>query len=859
VREAVGRALADAGRPQAHPDGGTGANGGPPSADVVARLARDAKRPLLVLLDAPEEMPLGLARELRRWTAGTVSWLRASGARMVIACGPEHWEQAGEFFPATMLYEGADGPDAAEGAVLPPCVRIGDLPAEQAARARERYGLDDGSLAEGDARHPLAMRMLAEIRGALNTADCGSAAPSRTEIFSAHLDLVALRIAGRVAAQLGRAARDGAVRRLAVRAAGALHEAARRCLGPGQGAVGRADFEEVFPRRSGWRSAVLEEGVLEEAGDQFRFVDEEFADWLQGRHLEVEAALAALVHERAGQSAELEASAAYGRSCAPAGPHVPRHRVGPVVQALLLCDRLEGPAVLERHLLPLIDVCFGGVAPESVWWATRLLKDTLRRVNDARPYDGVLTRLAQRIAADGHGGDFGPGFWRRLRLPTGQQTELLRLMLPADPLHRPEGGRGNGRCLDVVDELAAADPEAVLPLLCGWFTDRRTLNGGTPASGLPQPTVASAAQALLYAHRGRAPGLLLDLLIDACHPRADELLGELAQDEPAALCRAVERWAHDERSLRRIAAAEYGTQMARHARTDAEREHLAGAARALLRRSGELSLHASAMALLLRISADRDQHLDAALDLLGATGARELSDALTRALRERPEPVLAAFRARLGEPGSGAHHLVETLAEATDAGLAVATAELVREYAELRPERAAEALAPFVRRRLTPGAEDRAGLQLLTDALLSSPCAPLRASLVRALGEAGPGPLRDELLDVLLLGEREITVLDAALAAVVRGGRVHAVEDGNGPAERPGRGFTAELVRRIGLLMARTPEGAACFDRRLVELSREVPGFAELLRAWAEAAPNAWAAVVGPSARRMCDALADRA
>ena len=201
------------------------------------------------------------------------------------------------------------------------------------------------------------MRMLAEIRGALKTADCPSAAPGRSEIFTAYLDLVALRIGGRVAAELGRSAREGAVRRLAVRAAGALHEAARRCLGPGQGAVERADFEEVFPRRAGWRAAVLDEGVLEEAGDRFRFADEEFADWLQGRHLEVDAALTALVHERTAQGAESDSSRSSRRPARSGGPPVPRHRIGPVVQALLLCDRLEGPAVLERRLLPLVDAC----------------------------------------------------------------------------------------------------------------------------------------------------------------------------------------------------------------------------------------------------------------------------------------------------------------------------------------------------------------------------------------------------------------------------------------------------------------------------------------------------------------------
>ena len=266
----------------------------------------------------------------------------------------------------------------------------------------------------------------------------------------------------------------------------------------------------------------------------------------------------------------------------------------------------------------------------------------------------MLRRLADRIASDGRNAAFGAGFWRLLRVPTAAKTELLQLMLPADPV---DGARAahDGRFLDVVDALATAEPETVLPLLCGWFTDRRALSGGAPADGVPQPTVASAAQALLYAHRGRAPRLLLDVLIDTCHPRADELLGELAQDEPAALCRAVERWAYDERSLRRIAAAEYGTDWSAAPRTSVDREHLGSAARALLRRPGDLSLHAAATARPAACLRRRRPGTSTPPSNCWAPPARgSCPTPSTRALRERPEPVLAAFRARPASRQRGA-------------------------------------------------------------------------------------------------------------------------------------------------------------------------------------------------------------
>ncbi|KOG38888.1 hypothetical protein ADK38_47090, partial [Streptomyces varsoviensis] len=123
-------------------------------------------------------------------------------------------------------------------------------------------------------------------------------APDRWEIFSAYLDLLCLRVALRLTADELPKRPGSAVRRLAARVAGQAHEAARRCLGPGQGELDRASFEELFPWRTGWAAAVLKENLLVPAGSGYRFAHEEFADWLQGQHLDLDLALTALVHRR---------------------------------------------------------------------------------------------------------------------------------------------------------------------------------------------------------------------------------------------------------------------------------------------------------------------------------------------------------------------------------------------------------------------------------------------------------------------------------------------------------------------------------------------------------------------------------
>lgn len=125
----------------------------------------------------------------------------------------------------------------------------------------------------------------------------------RDDVFAAHLDLMCLRIAVRLAAENG--LRGTAVRRLAAKVSGQVHEAARRSLGPGQGELDRESFEAVFPwgpaparlgGGSGWASAVLTEGLLVPAGTGYRFAHEELADWIQGTHLDLDEALRALVH-----------------------------------------------------------------------------------------------------------------------------------------------------------------------------------------------------------------------------------------------------------------------------------------------------------------------------------------------------------------------------------------------------------------------------------------------------------------------------------------------------------------------------------------------------------------------------------
>ncbi|MER6119047.1 trypsin-like peptidase domain-containing protein [Streptomyces sp. NPDC001743] len=1014
VADAIARTLQQAGRIVT----AAGAVGDMATAtpERVARLAVDAGSPLLVLLDGPEEMPPVLAHRLARWTAGTVGWLRDHGARLVVACRPEHWETAGALCPPGALHR----PVRPAGR-LPAAVRIGDLTVGQAERARERYGLPPDALAPGHDRHPLTLRLLAEVREALPADAPGR--PGTEEVFGAHMDLMCLRIAVRIAAQWRPAPHGAAVRRLAARVAGQVHEAARRCLGPGQGELDRASFEEVFPWRTGWAPAVLTEGLLVPAGAGYRFAHEELGDWVQGAHLDLDAALRALVHrwhaeagagaaavagERGGRvphprrpggqaarGAPAEGAWTEGASLpdvpvqdapAPEQPHrlpVPRHRIGPVIEALLLLGRRQGPAALAHRLADLIGALdrlsakeragaagpvealarpgaapparprvpagstelagprtFPGTTepagprrsagsatpaqspvpahapepteaapgralppPDALWWAGRLLSETLLRVPDARPYLGVLRLLAGRIVGSSAGGggargayaEFGPWFWRRLRLPEADRMDLFRRLVPADPPPRSRtdaetagvtdveaagvtdaetsgvtgtagatdaetagateaetaGDRDGGRFLDAVARRLAAQPRTVQPLLCAWFTDEHPL-AAEPGT-IPRPTVAAAAQALLYARRGLALDELTDALVSSGHPRADELLAALAEDEPAALCRAVERWSRDDdRRARRIAAASYGALVAGHPTRETDRALLRRAALALLARPADTDLHGPALALLVADPQTRDRYLPQALRAFATDGPEIDAAALAVALPTHPEAVLAAYRERLVRPGDGAGEVLRALAGIDAPALALHAAGLVRAYVGGHPGDTSHAAA-YLERRLEHGPAARALLlPLLTGLLRERPApAPVRGSIAAVLASPGSPasqPLRDTLLEVLLDfeqggGHRDPLVLEALLRAAATGCA------GRSPAR------TRALVHRTGMLLVRTPEGAALFDRLLVALARDVPGFGALVIGWLADAPQEWAAVVGPSARRTAEAL----
>ncbi|WP_143669548.1 hypothetical protein, partial [Streptomyces sp. wa1063] len=115
------------------------------------------------------------------------------------------WETAGALYPPDALHR-----PHRPARRLPAALRLGDLTPEQAERAKEAYGIPPAALAPGHDRHPLTLRLLAEVRAALPPGVPGR--PDTEDVFGAHLDLLCVRVAVRIAAAADEQPRGAAVR-----------------------------------------------------------------------------------------------------------------------------------------------------------------------------------------------------------------------------------------------------------------------------------------------------------------------------------------------------------------------------------------------------------------------------------------------------------------------------------------------------------------------------------------------------------------------------------------------------------------------------------------------------------------------
>ncbi|MFC7512772.1 hypothetical protein ACFQV4_31270 [Streptomyces thermocarboxydus] len=405
---------------------------------------------------------------------------------------------------------------------------LGDLTADEARDARARYGIPEGAVTDADAAHPLTLRLLADVRS-----DVAATAPDgpvdRDDVLAAHLDLTCLRIAQRLAGDSAPAAPPYAVwpsgppGRRTRRPAAASGRRTGRWTGRRSRSCSRVRTRvrggQHRRHGPGWADAVLAEGLLVPAGDGYRFGHEELADWLQGAHLDLDGALHTLVHTPAADTAP-----------------VPRHRIGPVAEALLCLARRHGPPgsppVSRTSRTPWTPTPAPGGRPACSPASSSACPTPAR----TRTCCGCSPTVSWPGASSG--GPSARAGSRVLDAAAAARGGALRPAAPPGPGRRTsvrERSPLPRRRRRTAHRRPRDRPAVPRPLV------RRR----AAAAGHPHATVATAAQALLHTHRRAAPDALTEALVDSPHRRADELLAVLAEEEPGVLCRAVDRWAED--------------------------------------------------------------------------------------------------------------------------------------------------------------------------------------------------------------------------------------------------------------------------------------------------------------------------
>lgn len=300
----------------------------------------------------------------------------------------------------------------------------------------------------------------------------------------------------------------------------------------------------------------------------------------------------------------------------------------------------------------------------------------------------------------------------------------------------------------------------------------------------------------------------------------------------------MDRWSHDRRPERHVAAAVHALRAAPYAR-GAGPELLRFAALALLAREEEPCLHGAALALLVRDPQARAVHLPAALAAYRHGEDRFLTArALAPALESDPEPVLAAFAQRLDGPGAAVAETLRVLADARAPRATRRGAELAARLLREQPALAGPIAVDYLGRRLERGAAGgpaaRLELRVLLGSALAAPEAAVRRPFAQVLAapvaDTAADALRCELLDTLLATEGDREVLAAAVERLAE----HCA------VERPARART---------VLARAAAGLPGADELLVRCAGRSAAFALLLVRWPEG--GAPARPAGPRLARL--------
>jgi energy-coupling factor transporter ATP-binding protein EcfA2 len=502
---------------------------GPAFPGLAALLGALSPTPLVVLLDALNEVVFQAFPAVQGWWSQTINWLAQMNVRVVTTSRLQFWDGLKTAVRKELFFQPDPPPPTNEeaGRVLASRqpdsgIFLGDFTPDEYEEARQRYSLTGSEFRTELARHPFFLGMWSEIQRQRLDQGLGDN-PTTYNLLERYAEAMAQRVST-ATRQLGPSFHTPLQIWRILRDLGA--DALRN-----QTNAIPVDVVDVrLANTPGLLGVLVEEHVMEEGGDNYRFAFDSLAEYLMSQHIATAAltdaqirklldygldsqagavGLAVLSAEHAGKHTEITAALTRVRSVDRPAPSTIR------CLALLLSDFYDA----NRHFEQLREVVRSGGALRNGW-----RKDTVEAVS----------RLVHSS-----------------RVPVSAAVDLFRPAFVHDDAYRFEWGHWQDRWStpEFEDDMGMisnpgtevlrafdACPRETMHALVGWLDDR------TPVAGSNIVAIADAAAAFLYHRRLLVFDELCEVLVTRSSETAERLLIAVVKAEPVRAVAVLDRW-----------------------------------------------------------------------------------------------------------------------------------------------------------------------------------------------------------------------------------------------------------------------------------------------------------------------------
>jgi hypothetical protein len=470
---------------------------------LLVTALRNSKRQLVVFLDGLNEIPASLSGTLSNWIERTITWLEATGSRLVVTSRPEFWEIWKELFPQSFIFreDKTPQPDSAKKEHT-----MGDFSWDEAEQAKERYGLGK-FLSARDVLHPMMARMYWEM---LEEGTNVRPVPiTRYRALERFIEMKCNRIARALTPSPLRAYVESGLQRVS-----------RTTLQKGGFEVERGEFFQLFADNPNLGNQFVQEGIFTTTRSGFRFTFDEIAEFEQSQIIDLK-----LLVKRFTEAKEQQ----------------PKLTTGTVVFTILRLDEVEDNQQINEAFHAILGA---HTRDDDRFFCENIFVQLLSQIRHPKRFVTEIEEMAKQMAHHGYYSFESDRFDLRttvatIDLPMEFKLDLLRIFLPKEGYYEFESHHWKYLKSDVfsdryhtatiLGEVIQAAPQPAFEYLMSWLVDRTELRGGIA-------TIANVAMALMYYFLHLVPfNWLCELLAKSSHEKAGSLLGIIAKEKPGEI------------------------------------------------------------------------------------------------------------------------------------------------------------------------------------------------------------------------------------------------------------------------------------------------------------------------------------